>query len=64
MLKQGNEKIVSAFRDKLIDIAGFQYVPKPLPMRNSTRAVVYYLFFASQKPVTAHIVSDIFNKYR
>jgi len=63
MLKQGNERIVSAFRDKLIDIAGFQYVPKPLPMRNSTRAVVYYLFFASQKPVAAHIVSEIFNKY-
>jgi len=63
LLKQGNERIVSAFRDKLKDMAGFQHVPKPLPMRNSTRAIVYYLFFASQKPVAAHIVSEIFDKY-
>jgi hypothetical protein len=26
--------------------------------------VVYYLFFASQKPVAAEIVTDIFSKYR
>ena len=64
MLKQGNEKIVSAFRERLINVAGFQYVPRPLPMRTSTRSIVYYLFFASQKPVAAHIVSDIFSKYR
>lgn len=64
MLKQGNETIASAFRERLIDVARFQYVPRPLPMRNSTRAVVYYLFFASQKPVATHIVSDIFNRYR
>lgn len=33
-------------------------------MRNSTNAVVYYLFFASQKPVAEKIISDIFRKYR
>ncbi|MBI4683080.1 MAG: hypothetical protein HY757_08280 [Nitrospirae bacterium] len=26
--------------------------------------MVYYLFFASQKPVAAGIIQDIFNKYR
>jgi len=45
-------------------MAHFENVPKPMPMRNSTGAVVYYLFFASQKPVAEHIVTDIFNKYR
>ena len=33
-------------------------------MRNTKGAVVYYLFFASPKPVAAKIVQSIFNKYR
>jgi len=32
-------------------------------MRNSNNAIVYYLYFASQKPIAAHIVKDIFKKY-
>jgi len=62
--KQGNEAIVKAFRKRLKDTANFAYVPEPMPMRNSKNAIVYYLFFASQKPVAADIVTDIFNKYR
>jgi hypothetical protein len=45
-------------------VAGFAYVPEPSPMRNSKGATIYYLFFASQKPAAADIVTDIFNKYR
>jgi hypothetical protein len=45
-------------------VAGFKHVPKPLPMRNSRGVIIYYLFFASQKPVAMHIVQDIFNRYR
>jgi hypothetical protein len=33
-------------------------------MKNSTNAVVYYLFFASQKPVAKKIIDDIFKKHR
>lgn len=33
-------------------------------MRNSTNAVVYYLFFASQQPVASKIVQDIMKKYK
>lgn len=33
-------------------------------MRNTMGAIVYYLYFASQKPVAQNIVTDIFNKYR
>ena len=64
MEKQGNEAIVAAFQKRLKTVAGFEYVPDPLPMRNSTNAVVYYLFFASQKPVAAKIIKDIFDRYR
>src|SRR5438876_1235471 len=49
IVKQGNEEIVAAFRKRLREVAGFAFVPTPLPMRNSTNAVVYYLFLASQK---------------
>lgn len=62
--KQPNEVLVDAFRNRLRRVAGFKSVPDPMPMRNKRNAVVYYLFFASQKPVAESIVTDIFNKYR
>lgn len=62
--KANNDAVVEAFRKRLREVAGFQHVTEPIPMRNSRNAVVYYLFFASQKPVAAHIVKEIFDKYR
>lgn len=59
-----NEKIVQAFRKRLKDVAGFQYVPEPIPMKNSKGAIVYYLFFASQNKTGGEIVGEIFNKYK
>ena len=64
MIKQANEVIVAAFQERLKTVAGFSVVPAPLPMKNSNNAVVYYLFFASQKPVAQKIIDDIFAKYR
>jgi three-Cys-motif partner protein len=64
IVKQGNDAIVGAFRERLRKVAGFQFVAEPLPMKNSTNAVVYYLFFASQKTVAQKIIDDIFKKYR
>jgi hypothetical protein len=64
IVKQGNEEIVAAFRKRLKEAAGFPFVPAPLPMRNSTNAIIYYLFLASQKSVAEKIISDIFRKYR
>lgn len=59
-----NEKIVQAFRKRLKDVAGFKYVPEPIPMKNSKGAIVYYLFFASQNKTGGKIVGEIFNKYK
>jgi three-Cys-motif partner protein len=64
LVKQSNETIAAAFRERLGTVAGFSFVPEPLPMRNSNNAVVYYLFFASSKPVAEKIIRDIFDKYR
>jgi three-Cys-motif partner protein len=62
--KADNQAIADAFRARLRKVAGFKNVPEPIPMRNSKGAVVYYLFFASAKPVAERIVNDIFRKYR
>ena len=62
--KQPNDVIAEAFRDRLQKVAGFRYVPEPVPMRNSNSAILYYLFFAAQKEAAENIVVDILNKYR
>lgn len=62
--KEDNQTIVDSFCARLTQVAGFEYVPKPLPMRNSKEAVVYYLIFASQKPVASKIVQDVFAAYQ
>jgi three-Cys-motif partner protein len=61
--KTDNEAITEAFRDRLLSVAGFKHVSRPLAMRNSRDAVVYYLFFASPKPVALEIIEDIFKKH-
>jgi three-Cys-motif partner protein len=63
-LKVTNHELVTAFRDRLRKVAGFKEVPEPLAMRNSTRAAVYYLFFAGQNETGRKIVDWIFNDYR
>ncbi|HEX6189249.1 MAG TPA: three-Cys-motif partner protein TcmP [Pyrinomonadaceae bacterium] len=62
--KADNEAVAEAFRSRLREVAGFQYVPRPMPMRNTRGAVVYYLFFASPNKTGAHIVEYIFEKFR
>lgn len=62
--KASNEAVAQGFRRRLREKAGFTYVPQPMPMHNSKGAVVYYLFFASPNETGAHIVDDIFAKYR
>lgn len=62
--KASNEAVVAAYRNRLKEIAGFTFVPEPLPMCNSMDAVVYYLFFASHNSTGNKIAQHIFNKYR
>jgi three-Cys-motif partner protein len=62
--KEPNDIVADAFRRRLQDVAGFARVPPPIPMRNSTGATVYYLFFASHKDTAEHIVRNIFAKFR
>ena len=63
-LKEGNLSIAKCFSTRLREVAGFKYISEPLPMRNSNNAIIYYLFFASQRPVAKTIVDHIFRKYK
>jgi hypothetical protein len=58
------EDLVSAYRKRLKDIAQFKFVPEPLPMKNKSHSIVYYLFFASQNSTGSRIAQDIFNSFR
>jgi three-Cys-motif partner protein len=62
--KTGNRAVAEAFQERLKKVAGFKYVPAPIPMRNTTGATVYYLFFASQNRIGAKIIKDIFENYQ
>jgi three-Cys-motif partner protein len=62
--KADNKTIVEAFRKRVKEVAGFEYVPEPMPMRNSKGAVIYYLFFASPNKAGGKIVGSIFDAYR
>jgi three-Cys-motif partner protein len=61
--KVDNADVAEAFRQRLESAAGFAHVPSPMPMRNSRGAIVYYLFFASQKRDAGRIAAAIFSKY-
>jgi three-Cys-motif partner protein len=62
--KSTNETLAGAFRKRLKEVAGFKFVPDPVPMRNTSGAVIYYLFFASPNQTGAKIVTEIFDTYR
>ncbi len=62
-IKQDNDTIAKVFQKHIHTVAGFKHVSKGLPMRNSRGAIIYYLFFASQKQVAINIIKDIFNKH-
>jgi three-Cys-motif partner protein len=64
LIKQDNETIAAAFRERLRKVAGFAYVPEPLAMKNSNNAVLYYLFFAAASKTADKIIRDIFDRYR
>ena len=61
--KEPNEVVAEAFRRRLKEVGGFARVPEPLPMKNSTGAIIYYLYFASQNKTAEKIAREIFAKY-
>lgn len=62
--KEPNSVIAESFRERLRSVAGFKFVPEPIPMRNKSGATIYYLFFASQNETGARIANHILTKYK
>ena len=62
--KVDNETFALSFKKRLEEVAGFKFVPRPIPMKNSMNSTIYYLFFASQQDVALTVITDIFRKYR
>lgn len=60
---KGNETLKSGFMDRLKSKAGFSYIPEPILMTNQQGGPLYFLFFASHKPVAQAIAQDIFRKW-
>lgn len=46
-VKATNERLVEAFRKRLVDVAKFLGASAPIPMKNSNNVTIYYLIFAS-----------------
>jgi three-Cys-motif partner protein len=63
LFKQRSPAIVEAYRRRLKEVAGFEHVSRPLPMRNDQEALISYLLLASKERVAEEIVDDIFQKY-
>jgi three-Cys-motif partner protein len=59
-----NEKIAEAYRQRLLNVAGFNYVPAPLALKNSLDKTIYHLFFASPNKTGTKIVEHLFDKHR
>ncbi len=62
--KVPDHEIAQAYKKRLKDVAGFKYVPDPVPMKNNNNVVIYYLFFASQNKTGEKIAKAIFNNYK
>jgi len=62
--KESNQAIAESFRERLQKVAGFKFVPEPIPMRNSIGATLYYLFFASHNERADKIARYILKKYK
>jgi three-Cys-motif partner protein len=66
--KTDNNDLAQAYRERLLKVGGFGYVPEPLPMRTKTGSTIYYLYFAAPKSkggeTASRILTHIFNKYR
>ena len=62
--KPRNKDMAVAYRERLREAAGFKYVSEALPMKNSKKAVIYYLYFASQNETGYKVAKEILDKYR
>lgn len=57
--KQGSDDIIRAFQERLRIGAGFEYVSKGLPARNSLGNIVYHLLIASHNKAAPKVMRSL-----
>jgi three-Cys-motif partner protein len=62
--KWTERNVVEGYRQRLLNTAGFSYAPDPIPMINSKKSVIYYLFFASPNKTGNKIARGVLKKWR
>jgi three-Cys-motif partner protein len=60
--KSTSSAVLDYYRNRLHKVAGFKYVPRPVPIRNDQGAIVYHLFFASHYKPANDVASWVFKK--
>jgi hypothetical protein len=60
---EGNEILKRGFQERSKQVTGFSFVPEPILMKNKVGGHLYFLFFASHKPVAQGIAEDILRKW-
>lgn len=63
-IKNPIHDVAFAFKKRLKEVAGFEFVADPLPMKNTKGGILYYIFFASHNRTGYNIISDIFKRYQ
>lgn len=53
------DSLLTAFCDRLRNVAGFSHVSRPLPMCNKTNAIIYHLIFATPNATGLRIANHI-----
>ncbi len=62
--KNDTRAVLKFYRERLKSVAGFQYVPEPIAISNTAGAIMYHLYFGSQKEVANRVASFILKKFK
>jgi three-Cys-motif partner protein len=57
--KQDVRVLLGAFATRLRDVAGFQFVSRPIPVRNRSNNILYHLFFAAHNVAAKRVMSAL-----
>ena len=61
--KRSADDIINAFRKRLMEGAGFQFVSRGLPARNSVGNIVYHLLFASHNARAKDVMRSLESRF-
>jgi len=62
-VRESAKAIITAFRERLRSVAGFEVVSNPIPMRNTTGGIVYHLLVASHNKKAADVIRPIEKRF-